>query len=299
MVHSLPIQSKLPRDSYRLRSLSTTTTPTDIHSDDFLVRRAQQGEMVAFDYLKTRHQLRVVALCNRMLRHPQEGEQAAQDTFLQAWSSINRYTDRGSFVGWLLRIARNVCLNILRTKKGQANQNTPSLDDPSSFPAAACLAGDTDISRDGISRLYGDAIFQALQKRVRTKTPHWDQLDWDIFGLRVGQGEENFAQIARLLGKGVDTVKYRYQAHIQVVLAAIRKDQVITAIRFQRKYLAWTTLDWALFRLVYAQEEGNFVTVAARAGRGGPGATPEALRHRYEARVLPVIAVIEAELCGN
>lgn len=44
-------------------------------------------------------------------------EDAAQETFLKAYTQLSSYEERGSFEGWLARIATNTCINILRSAK--------------------------------------------------------------------------------------------------------------------------------------------------------------------------------------
>ena len=44
-------------------------------------------------------------------------EEAAQETFLKAFSQLKSFEGRGSMEGWLTRIATNTCLNIIRATK--------------------------------------------------------------------------------------------------------------------------------------------------------------------------------------
>jgi RNA polymerase sigma-70 factor, ECF subfamily len=51
--------------------------------------------------------------CARILGHPAMAEEAAGETFMRAWRAMDNFDDRNP-LGWLLKIARNVCINILR-----------------------------------------------------------------------------------------------------------------------------------------------------------------------------------------
>ncbi len=63
----------------------------------------------------TRHQARIVRLCASLLRNASDAEDAAQEVFFKAYSSLARFQKNSSFYTWLYRIASNHCLGILRT----------------------------------------------------------------------------------------------------------------------------------------------------------------------------------------
>jgi RNA polymerase sigma-70 factor (ECF subfamily) len=83
--------------------------------DERLIQNAQQGDLPSFNTLVTRHQRSVYNVCLRMLRDSALAEDAAQDTFIKAWTSIGTF--RGGLVRpWLLRIATNRCYDIIRSQ---------------------------------------------------------------------------------------------------------------------------------------------------------------------------------------
>ncbi|MFM9106125.1 MAG: RNA polymerase sigma factor [Chloroflexota bacterium] len=90
--------------------------PGDAVSDDeLLMREAQRGDLEAFNELVRRHERAVFSVCFRLLRDYALAEDAAQDTFIRAWT--NAHTFRGGEVRpWLLRIATNRSYDILRAK---------------------------------------------------------------------------------------------------------------------------------------------------------------------------------------
>jgi RNA polymerase sigma-70 factor (ECF subfamily) len=91
-----------------------------------LVRRAQAGELAAFEALTSRHEQRVYALAMRMLRQEQDAEDVTQQTFLSALEHLAGFRGEASFSTWLLRIASHAALKIIRKRKGL---NTVSLEE--------------------------------------------------------------------------------------------------------------------------------------------------------------------------
>jgi len=90
-----------------------------------LVGRVAKGDESAFLALYDRYVGRVYGLTLHILRVPQLAEEATQDTFLKLWSRARQYlVERGSFLPWLLTIARRVSLDRIRLESRR-----PSLTD--------------------------------------------------------------------------------------------------------------------------------------------------------------------------
>lgn len=92
-----------------------TTQAAEIAVDERLVANAQRGELASFNSLVVRHERAVFNVCLRLLRDAASAEDATQDTFVRAWTSLDQYRG-GLFRPWLLRIASNRCYDILRAR---------------------------------------------------------------------------------------------------------------------------------------------------------------------------------------
>ena len=86
-------------------------------TDEQLVDRIKVDEVGAFAYLYHRFKHRVYAYCYRLLRHPQDAEDATQDTFLKIHRSFHQLKDPASLQTWIFSIARNEAFTILRRTK--------------------------------------------------------------------------------------------------------------------------------------------------------------------------------------
>jgi RNA polymerase sigma-70 factor (ECF subfamily) len=76
-----------------------------------LVRRAQGGDRASFRILVERHRDTVYGLALRILRSPEEAEDAAQETFLRAWRGLPTFRGDARFSTWLHTIASRCALD--------------------------------------------------------------------------------------------------------------------------------------------------------------------------------------------
>jgi RNA polymerase sigma-70 factor, ECF subfamily len=81
-----------------------------------LTRAAVRGDPDAFSQLVTLHQRGVYGLCYRLLREADEANDAAQEAFVRAYAALPSYDATQPFGPWVMRIARNHCLDILRRR---------------------------------------------------------------------------------------------------------------------------------------------------------------------------------------
>jgi len=84
-------------------------------NESALIQRVAEGDQQAFLALYDYYAARVHALNLRILGNAMMAEEATQDTFLKFWSRARLYlAERGSFIVWLLTIARRTSLDRLR-----------------------------------------------------------------------------------------------------------------------------------------------------------------------------------------
>lgn len=81
------------------------------------IRQAVAGDREAFTRLVEAYQIPVYNLAYRMLGDAREAEDAAQETFLRAYTRLATYQTDKKFSSWLLAIASHHCIDRLRRRR--------------------------------------------------------------------------------------------------------------------------------------------------------------------------------------
>jgi RNA polymerase sigma-70 factor (ECF subfamily) len=98
--------------------MQTEATPAQADVSELdLVRQSQAGQTEAFDELVTRYRTRIFAMIYNMVHNEQDAWDLAQESFVKAWRSIQRFRGRSSFYTWIYRIVMNVTIDWLRKKQ--------------------------------------------------------------------------------------------------------------------------------------------------------------------------------------
>ena len=110
--------------------------------DAELVELAKAGDQEALQALFRRYQNRIFSYLFRMLGRKEEAEDAAQETFINAFRTVKRYKEEGRFHSWLFTIAHREGLRMLRKRKRAPlsvsqfeDQRCLDLPDPAPLPS--------------------------------------------------------------------------------------------------------------------------------------------------------------------
>ena len=80
------------------------------------VRRAQAGDVAAFERLYRENVDRIYALCLRMSGDAVRAQELTQDVFGRAWEKLAGFEGKSAFSTWLHRLAVNVVLGSRRAE---------------------------------------------------------------------------------------------------------------------------------------------------------------------------------------
>jgi RNA polymerase sigma-70 factor (ECF subfamily) len=106
--------------------------------------------MEAFAALYREQSPRLFALTRRMGGSAQDGEDLLQEVFLQAYRKLDSFKGDASIGTWLYRLAVNLCLDHVRSRRARMEKVTDTLDaDDASEPMAR---RDTPIARIDLER---------------------------------------------------------------------------------------------------------------------------------------------------
>lgn len=172
-----------------------------------LVRRAIARDKDAFAGLYDRHVVRVYRHIYYMVGNTAQAEDLTAQAFLQAWEAIERYQIRGApFVSWLLRIAHNLGVSYLRSKK-ESSQLPETLVD------------------HGSERNPEEAVQQRLDgQRVREAILELRDEHRQVIILRFIEDLE-YREVAAIVGKSVAAVRVIQHRALNALRKQMRNDE--------------------------------------------------------------------------
>ncbi len=103
--------------------MSAHSAISDLNSDQIqpdleLLKLAQTGDFGAFEQLVKRFQGRVFGVALRIVGQRQDAEDVTQQTFLSLVVHMDSFRQESSVAAWILRIAVNHALKVLRKRRG-------------------------------------------------------------------------------------------------------------------------------------------------------------------------------------
>lgn len=82
-----------------------------------LIEQVKQGDLLAFRLLVDKYKTMAFHISVQIVRNVEDAEEIAQDAFLKAYESINRFKGESKFSTWFYRIVYNLAVSKTRKKK--------------------------------------------------------------------------------------------------------------------------------------------------------------------------------------
>ena len=183
-----------------INGMNNTATDT---ADHLLIAEFKSGSMSAMEKIVERYENSIFSFGMKMCGHRQDAEDIMQDTFLNAFRSLDGFREETKLKNWLFTIATRACLKKRRKKKCEPEKE---------------LSLDSLIHEDGTGSGYdilawsddpSDNVLRAELKRIIDAAilslPYKYRL---VFNLRETEGF-NTEETSELLGISIPSVKTR------------------------------------------------------------------------------------------
>lgn len=157
-----------------------------------LLKKAQEGDHLAFKTIVTLYQQKVFLLAYSILRNRDDALDIVQETFMRLYQKLGAYEREKNFQAWLLQMAKNLCIDYYRKNcsKRREQESAKSIDE---LNIAAADGPDNPASLD--LREVFSLCLEKLGERQRM-----------IFILKHYNGLQ-YQEIAQVLNISLGTVK--------------------------------------------------------------------------------------------
>jgi len=170
-----------------------------VDQDRQWIEQCLAGDESGYGHLLSRYRQGIYGLAYRMLGNAEDANDAAQETFVKAFTALDKYDHRFKFSSWLYRIATNHCVDTIRKRKGY----TVSLEE------------NEEEGKDLKSRLPdrnldpSESVHEGEREEImRRAIGQLDPMYRAVILLRHDQ-DLSYEEIASVLGLPVGTVKVR------------------------------------------------------------------------------------------
>jgi RNA polymerase sigma factor (sigma-70 family) len=166
-----------------------------------LVRRAQRGDLLAYDELVKLYQERIYATIYHMTSNHEDANDLAQDSFIKAFQALKSFKGGSSFYTWLYRIAVNKTINFLKQRKNRVHMSLNDLDfNTENNPDLVALISDKTPRRD--------AGLKELQEKLNAAMLKLSESHRLVVALHDVQGMSH-EEVAQVMGCNIGTVRSR------------------------------------------------------------------------------------------
>ena len=174
-------------------------------SDESLAAQVVSGDSAALETLYDRHASTVLAISLKVTGDQTAAEDVLQETFWRVWRSAATYrSERGSFTGWLFRIARNLAIDAYRRRNVR--------------PQVVAITEDSDLTLDRVADPDVDVAEQAqsvmANRQVQSALASLPRVQRQVIEMAYFYGMTR-QEIAEMTGEALGTIHTRARLGLQ------------------------------------------------------------------------------------
>ncbi len=161
------------------------------------IDEAKKNNQIAFNFLLESFWNEVYRFMLKRTRNEIDAEDITIETFFKAFDKIGSFDTTFKFKTWLITIAKNTHLDIIRKQKKSILNQTSSDDENRAY----CIVDNTPTPED---RLINEQNLAELLKNIKKlKTHHQEMIQLRFFQ------EKSYIEIAEAIGTPVNNVKIK------------------------------------------------------------------------------------------
>lgn len=161
------------------------------------IEKAKNGDQVAFTFLLDRYWSDVYGFMLKRTENETDAEDITIETFSKAFDKIATYNPEFQFNTWLIAIAKNVHIDMLRRKKSTIFVEITDKEDQQAYNVA-------DSSPSAEDELITEQNLSRLLQFIKELKPHYQE----VIQLRYFQ-EMSYQEIATQLNEPLSNVKIK------------------------------------------------------------------------------------------
>ena len=184
-------------------------------SDEFLAAQVARGESHALETLYDRYASTVLGISVKIMGDQAAAEDVLQETFWRVWRSAASFqSQRGSFTGWLFRIARNLAIDAYRRRNIRPRPITDVDDSDSKIDQTP--DPNIDVAEQSQLLLNHKQVLSALATLPRVQR--------QVIEMAYYYGMTR-QEIAEATGEALGTIHTRARLALQKLRAELQRDE--------------------------------------------------------------------------
>lgn len=176
------------------------------------IEKAKKGDQTAFTFLLNHYWNEVYGFMLKRTENETNAEDITIETFSKAFDKIATYNPEFQFNTWLISIAKNVHIDLLRKKKSSLFVETTDKEDQKAYNIA-------DTTPSAEDELITEQNLSQLLRYIKELKPHYQE----VIQLRYFQ-EMSYQEIANAIDEPLSNVKVKL-LRAKKLLAEIIRDK--------------------------------------------------------------------------